>query len=161
MNYEEEQDFRGLEALIKANVGFDYFNKISAAINHLIGEGDWDIIHDMVRRGLITKGMMSHASAYDDGYGITTAGRNKYLSLKRRKRNEKIGVMIIWVTLVFAGISALYGVLIYYKNESTTPRQQQKSTLTQPQPNEAPNQSLKYDTTKAQKTDSTLKKKNK
>lgn len=101
---------------------------------------------DTIGNGLITvevdmktRGLIDYYTTIDcvGKVRITQLGINKYNSLLKIKKQERLKKIIIYTTLVASVISALYSIAQYYKQSDTVQTIEQRQspiTLDQPQP---------------------------
>ena len=82
---------------------------------------------------------------------ITELGVKKYLSLIRKKRNERGAFIVTLIILIAAVISAFFAWLTYHRTFDTNNQKPHRIDTTTRQQIAIPYRSLRPDTTKAQK----------
>ncbi len=117
MTFSDEQDMKILKILIDNNGYLNYtdFNKLTKT---LLGQGSFNVMTDMEKRGLIINHFTHPAKEWredyqkmEQAYELTDVGRNKYASnIEEEKKEKLLRKVFIW-TLIAAAVGAIAAIV--------------------------------------------------
>lgn len=166
MSFDDEQDYLILSRIHHINREDNFESRRYQEIFKNVFGNSWKLVYDRFQRqGLFNELTIGETQSRIYISYTSHMGREKFLNLKKKKKQNYIFKAVGWITLAASVVSAVFAVIGYPGCNPSNKIQEKKIELKQEQPSKVPPQTLKPDTTKVRDTvlkpfDSVGKKKN-